>query len=79
MIAKAEFELQLTDLYSPREEPADAFTLGAAGSTGGVVSVAWGVGGVVGSSTAKAALKEEIAMIAILVRARDLIGEKKRK
>ena len=80
LIANAELELQLTDLYSPREEPADAVTLGAAGRIGGVVSVAEvGVGVGVGSSTAKAALREEIAIAAILVRARDLIGEKERK
>ena len=78
MIANAELELQLTDLYSPREEPADAVTLGAAGRIGRVVSVAEVVVEV-GSSTAKAALREEIAIAAIIVRARDLIGEKERK
>ena len=67
-------------MYSPREEPADAVTLGAAGRIGGVVSVEEvGLGVGVGSSTAKAALREEIAITAILVRARDLIGEKERK
>lgn len=77
MIANAEFELQLTDLYSPRKDHADGVTLGAAERTVSAVEV--GGAAFVGSSTAKAALKEEIAMTAILVRARDLIGEKKRK
>jgi hypothetical protein len=47
-IANAEFELQFTGLYSPREDPAEADTSGAAGRVGAssvvVVSAAGGGG-----------------------------------
>ena len=80
-MANAEFELQLTDLYSPAEDHAEGVTLGAAGSTVGVASVDEGLaeGVAVGSETANTVLKEEIAITAMLVRARDLIGKERKE
>jgi hypothetical protein len=79
LIAKEELELQLTVLYSPSEDPASGVTVGAALSTGGAsVDTVVGVGVVtVAGSAANAYAAEEIAIIAILVITRDLIGEKR--
>ena len=75
MIANAEFELQLTLLYSPAEDPATADIVEAAASTG-VASHEAVVGTV---SAANTEAREDIARSATAKKTWDLISEKRKE